>query len=693
MPGSLFSFRKLRARVPMATMDYNEALLYMNGLLRFGPKLGLDRFAALCDRLGRPQDAYRIVHVTGTKGKGSTTAMTAAILQASGWRTGGYFSPYVFDVRERIQVDGTPIPPADFARIVSMVRPHIAFLPGTDLGHTTEFELKTAVALVHFAERAVHCACLEVGIGGRLDATNIVAPVVTIITNIGLDHTAILGDTLTLIAGEKAGIVKPGVPCITAVSSGEALDVITRTAAERCAPLMRVVRSTTDGAAHDAGSVEWKSAGAFDPVSVSLPGHSFQGIPVKMGGIYQRENAACAVAAAALALNSAGLTLNRGAVAEGLSRAALPGRLQLARSARGALVALDGAHNELAAVGLLSTLKELKEKYRTRDLYLVVGVLSGHEPEGIIQPLAAIAKRIYACQPAWKRALTADQVAAAARGFSNDVVEIPVVALAVQTALEDAQPDDMVVVTGSFYAVGETPMEMLHPLDTEAPPARPQLPRFIDLSQPISHMGPNCPAHPRVRSEVTSSHGAADWQWETLTLASHTGSHLDAPLHKIAGGSSIDVLPLDRFTGEAHVADLRGLAERAFITADMLQRAAPGLEADQVLLIATGWGDERDRTDRWLYNSPKLTPEAADWLVSVPIRGLGIDHWGIGGWDPENDAAVHTILLGKGIWICEELKFPAEVYSLPMPQTFMALPVNLQGHSGAWCRPVIIRRD
>ena len=218
--------------------------------------------------------------------------------------------------------------------------------------------------------------------------------------------------------------------------------------------------------------------------------------------------------------------------------------------------------------------------------------------------------------------------------------------------------------------------------------------RLIDLSQPVYDAGPNCPAHPPVRSEVTSDHERADWHWETLTLASHTGSHLDAPLHKIAGGTTIDAMPLESFVGLAYIADLRPLEPQALITSERLQSALPAdLPPDSIVLMATGWGDIRERSDTWLYQSPKLTPDAATWLVERRIRGLGVDHWGIGGWDKENDAAVHTILLGQGIWIVEELRFPPEVYALPMPQTFMALPINLRGHSGAWCRPVFMAAD
>ena len=218
--------------------------------------------------------------------------------------------------------------------------------------------------------------------------------------------------------------------------------------------------------------------------------------------------------------------------------------------------------------------------------------------------------------------------------------------------------------------------------------------RLIDMSQPVFDAGPNCPGHPPIRSEVVIDHERGAWHMESLTMASHTGSHLDAPLHKIAGGKAIDEIPLDRFTGPAYIADLRPLEPKALITAEKLAAALPAdLPPDSIVLMATGWGDIRERSERWLYESPKLTPDGAEWLAAKQIRGLGIDHWGIGGWDVPNDEAVHTILLGREIWIVEELRFPPEVYALTPPQTFMALPIHLKGHSGAWCRPVMLRNE
>ncbi len=212
--------------------------------------------------------------------------------------------------------------------------------------------------------------------------------------------------------------------------------------------------------------------------------------------------------------------------------------------------------------------------------------------------------------------------------------------------------------------------------------------RFIDLSQPIYDAGPNCPGHPPVVSEIRADHPEIGWRLELLTMAAHTGSHLDAPFHKLAEGKTIDQMPLEVFAGSAHLADLRGIEPRASINAETLSAKLPDDLEDAIILIATGWGDKRGKNETWLREAPNLMPEAAEWLVAHKVRGVGIDHWGISGSNAENDPVVHTILLSQGIWIAEDLRFPEEVYRLPMPQNFMALPINLQGHSGAWCRPV-----
>ena len=213
--------------------------------------------------------------------------------------------------------------------------------------------------------------------------------------------------------------------------------------------------------------------------------------------------------------------------------------------------------------------------------------------------------------------------------------------------------------------------------------------KLIDLSQPIWNECPNCPTHPLVRGEVIADHTRDDWHMETLFLASHTGSHLDAPLHKMPGGKAIDELPLETFVGPAFIADLRGSQAEREINAKVLSGALPAEIEDAIILLATGWGDKRARSDEWFYRAPFLTKDGAQWLVDHQARGVGIDHYSVGGAQEPRNGETHEVLLGNGIWIVEELKFPDEAFKVAQPARFWALPINLKAHSGAWCRPVL----
>ena len=213
--------------------------------------------------------------------------------------------------------------------------------------------------------------------------------------------------------------------------------------------------------------------------------------------------------------------------------------------------------------------------------------------------------------------------------------------------------------------------------------------RLIDLSQPVYDQCPNCPAHPPVRSEFIATHEKDGWLCELLTLSNHTGSHVDAPLHKLAGAPSLDDIPLERWVGSAWIADLRDSRPDQPIGAEVLQRHLPNLPPDAIVLLASGWGDRRAKTDEWLHHSPYVDPSGARWLVDHKARGVGIDHYSIGGSGDMN-ADTHAILLGGNVWIVEDLNFPAEVFSLPQPVQFWSLPINLKGHTGAFCRPVIV---
>ena len=422
-------------------MNYPEALAYMHGRLRLGVKLGNDRFEALLARLGSPQDNLRVVHVAGTKGKGSTTAMCAAMLQAAGYKTGQYLSPYVYDIRERIQINSSPVPEQDFARLVTQIYPHIEALEATEHGATTEFELKTAVGLCWFAEQNVDYVVLEVGLGGRLDATNVIPPpLVSVITTIGYDHTELLGDTLGEIAGEKAGIVKHGAPCVTGVEEGsEAFDVIAGACAARGVELFGAARYQLT----PEGTLTFKT-----------PRRTLTGVRLRLRGAFQHENAAVAVAALD-AINTEQLpTLTDAAMREGLAKAFLPGRLEEI-APRPAIVA-DGAHNEMAADALADA---LRTEYRaaSRRVILIVGLKRNHDPYPFLGPLMAVGPDVLIATEPNFQPRPAQEVADAARRYHLPDVRVaeggPVDAA--RLALSMAGPDDLICVTGSFYTVGD----------------------------------------------------------------------------------------------------------------------------------------------------------------------------------------------------------------------------------------------
>jgi len=446
------------------SFTYDQALDYLYGLLKFGIKFGLDRSAELCRRMGNPQDSLRAIHVGGTNGKGSTCAFIASILRAAGCSVGTYLSPYVYDVRERIQVNGEPIPEDDFAALVSEIAPHIEAVADTDLGHGTEFEAKTLMAFLYLARRNVDFAVVEVGMGGRYDATNLVRPLVAVVTNVGLDHTERLGDTIQQIAWDKAGIAKAGAPLVTAADaecgmrSGEgepeeAWRTICATAREQgVGEIWRVIR---DGCEPPVGSPPAdrlvRFSGQDGKVMVNMPDLRVGPVPLRLAGDFQYANAATAAAAVAAIPRSA-FHVPHSAFDQGLCSAYLPGRLEVLRHRP--TVVIDAAHNPDAAEKLVESVRRL---FGWRRLVLVIGMLSTHSAEGVLAALAPLADEVIATAPQWEKARAASEVAEAARRANPKAparVVNPVPA-AVRAALDSASPDDLVLVTGSFYTIGE----------------------------------------------------------------------------------------------------------------------------------------------------------------------------------------------------------------------------------------------
>lgn len=426
-------------------MNYKEAMDYLADLTKFGFNFGLSRIEELLNRLGNPQRQLKVVHVGGTNGKGSTTAMLASILQKAGYRVGTFTSPHLHSFTERYRINGVEIAPERVAKLVEELRPYMEAMAAEGFEHPTEFEAATALAFLYFYREKVDFLVLEVGLGGAIDSTNVVKPLLSVITNVSMDHMNYLGNTIAEIAGVKAGIIKPGVPVVTA-ARGEALSVIEKISRKKNSPLILVRRDVT-----------------WEHISLSLGGQSFsvrgrrhvyENLFLPLLGRHQQENAATAVAAAEV-LMDLGFAISSGAVREGLSAVRWPGRLEIVR--RDPLVIIDGAHNYDGAKNLRQALEEY---FPSMSLILVIGMLGDKERTKVVAELAAIAKVVVVTRPNSSRAGNWQDLAAEARRYSREVCLVENIDKAVIKALSMAGSDDVVCITGSLYMIADA-REML----------------------------------------------------------------------------------------------------------------------------------------------------------------------------------------------------------------------------------------
>lgn len=399
----------------------------------------LSRTEALLASVGDPQVGPRTVHVTGSKGKGSTCRMVASILEAAGLGPVGlYVSPHLVRLTERVTVDGAEVPGDDLARDANALLPHLKATAGTDR-FPTFFEILTATAHLAFRRLGVRSAVLEVGLGGRLDATNVCRPEATAITSVELEHTSVLGRTLEAIAFEKAGILKAGIPAVSAVpGSHPAASVIARRAAETGAPLHRVGSEilVTGALSRPGPETRARIAGPLGApaLDVSMP----------VAGVHQAANAAVAVALARL------LGVADPAIRGGLARVTLPARMQ--RIATRPDVVIDSAHTGASARAAVAAVGDC---FPHRRLHLVVGALEDKDVSAMLAVLLPVASRVIACGVPSPRALPPRGLAAAVRALSPiPVVEAADAASALRLALDGASEDDLVLVTGSTYLAG-----------------------------------------------------------------------------------------------------------------------------------------------------------------------------------------------------------------------------------------------
>ncbi len=435
---------------------YLESLEWIHGLGRFGIKPGLSRITALLELLGNPHRKVRFVHLAGTNGKGSTAVMLASILRETGYRIGLYTSPYLLSFTNRMAVNGEDINPDDLVELVDRVRPLVEEISeDPELGSMTEFEVVTTLALTYFSETGLDLVILETGLGGRLDATNVVDPLLSIITNVSLEHTDVLGDTVEKIATEKAGIIKQDRPLLTAAEDPRVLGVLREVCLSRNSKLYRIYAPVNGSGANN----EMPRA-VLQNISPEGQCFEYRGshlnldrVFIPLRGAYQVTNAATALAALEL-LEREGFQVSEPELRSGLKKTEWPGRLELLT--KNPQLIMDGAHNPAAIENLARTLPDYFEYSK---LILVVGMMADKDIPAMLKKILPVADKVIFTRPVLPRAAEPQDLASVATGqlgFENEYHVINEHGEALEKALELAGPEDVVLVTGSLYTVSDT---------------------------------------------------------------------------------------------------------------------------------------------------------------------------------------------------------------------------------------------
>ena len=431
-------------------MNYSQAEKYLDSFVNYEqipgisyaqPGYSLMHVEELLKRMGDPQLAARTIHISGTKGKGSVAAMIAQVLSDSGYKTGLYTSPHLHTLRERISVDGSLISEAEFAAAMAEVKPFIESMKhDTAFRQLTYFEALTVLVFAYFKKKRLDFQVLEVGLGGRLDATNVARPVVCIITPISLDHTQILGNSLEEIAREKAGIIKSGCWVVLSPQPEEAASVISDICREKEAKVVQVDKEIT-----------WhKLGGDLHHQSLAIEGRTSKyQVSIPLLGDYQLENAAAAVAALEI-LASAGFAISAANIAQGLAQVKWPGRFQILQQYPTVLV--DGAHNVASMKGLVNNIKAY---FAHKRIFLVFGTSCDKDIPGIVNELVLLSPQVIVTRTPHSRAAPLSTLAAefSKRGIEPEIRET--VAQALSRALSLADKTDIICVTGSLFVVAE----------------------------------------------------------------------------------------------------------------------------------------------------------------------------------------------------------------------------------------------
>ncbi|MCH3959071.1 MAG: bifunctional folylpolyglutamate synthase/dihydrofolate synthase [Selenomonas sp.] len=423
-------------------MNYEEALSYLEGLNSFGIKLGLSRITRLLELLDLPQERYRTIHVTGTNGKGSVSAMLAGILQRSGIHTGFYSSPHLVSYTERVRVDGQPIREDEFANCLSTIKVYVDQMVGEGEESPTQFEVLTALAFFYFAMHHVEYAVIEVGLGGLLDSTNVITPEVSVITNVTFEHADRCGGTLEGIAHHKAGIIKEGVPVVTA-AKGRPLEIIRQTAEEHNADIFV--------AGEDFGTAFINCDGRTQQLEFNsgLIGVANEPYELHLLGCHQVVNSAVAVMAAQL-IHNIDERVNENTIGEALKLVTWPARFERV-DRDGQTVIIDGAHNP---AGMMALRSSLDQYFPAEQRVLLLGILKDKDIETMLDTLLRPNDTVIVTVPHSERASDPMELAKKVAPHVQHVEAVPDNAEALERAMELANKEKLMIMAGSLYLVG-----------------------------------------------------------------------------------------------------------------------------------------------------------------------------------------------------------------------------------------------
>ncbi|WP_291568953.1 MULTISPECIES: bifunctional folylpolyglutamate synthase/dihydrofolate synthase [unclassified Clostridium] len=427
-------------------MNYDEAIKYIKETAKFGSKYGLDRTEKILEFLGNPHKHIKTIHVAGTNGKGSTTAMLTSILMEAGYNVGSYISPYIEEFEERIQINRNNIPKEELAEVVTEVSKAVSKV--VDLGYVnpTEFEIITCAGFLYFHKKNIDYALIEVGLGGRLDSTNVITPILSIISSISLDHTQILGDTLDKIAYEKAGIIKEKVPVVLFPQEEVAEDVIEKTCKEKNSKLIKVPRDISEYVAVTSNTLEGKE---IKTQQINLKNEYIDSYELSLLGKHQILNSTVVVYAARELMNL-GVKISKDNIINGLKSVQWPGRLEIMKN--NPLVVIDGAHN-IDGIKKLTESIDLYFKYN--KLILILGILADKQVEDMIKTIAPKAERIISVTPHSDRAELAEDLKIEIEKLGVSCEAIDSYEEAYRKALSYCNDDDLLLISGSLYMIGD----------------------------------------------------------------------------------------------------------------------------------------------------------------------------------------------------------------------------------------------